>query len=153
MQPAPANSPTKCLPPVCRCDPAEGGDAIRLTTVGRPRRLRVRLTQCEHSCSYCGFDAAASLTQSGQKNAMSASRPVDDCGRLHVRKRVCQAVSMKRLLSRGRIELVGPGVDDGFAVNVVDVGEDPRLEFFLGSDADVAEHRACHLEEESFDQV
>jgi hypothetical protein len=70
-----------------------------------------------------------------------------------VRKRVCQAVSMKRLLSRGRIELVGPGVDDGFAVNVVDVGEDPRLEFFLGSDADVAEHRACHLEEESFDQV
>src|SRR4051812_38978128 len=23
-QPAPANSPTKCLPPVCRCDPAEG---------------------------------------------------------------------------------------------------------------------------------
>src|SRR3954471_100639 len=88
MQPAPANSPTKCLPPVCRCDPAEGGDAIRLTTVGRPRRLRVRLTQCEHSCSYCGFDAAASLTQSGQKNAMSASRPVDDCGRLQIAGRL-----------------------------------------------------------------
>src|SRR4051812_26895158 len=57
---------------------------IRLTTVGRPRRLRVRLTQCGHSCSYCGFGAAANLTQSGQKNAMSASRPVDDCGRLQV---------------------------------------------------------------------
>src|SRR3954462_641701 len=57
---------------------------IRLTTVGRSRRLRVRLTQCGHSCSDCGFGAAASLTQSGQKNAMSASRPVDDCGRLQL---------------------------------------------------------------------
>src|SRR4051812_22766446 len=57
---------------------------IRLTTVGRPRRLRVRLTQCGHSCSYCGFGAAASLTQSGQKNAMIAGRPADDCGRLQI---------------------------------------------------------------------
>src|SRR5689334_1851535 len=57
---------------------------IRLTTVGRSCRLRVRLTQCGHSCSYCGFGAAASLTQSGQKNAMIAGKPADDCGRLHV---------------------------------------------------------------------
>src|SRR3954465_15520714 len=64
--------------------PVQHYGRIRLTTVGRPRRLRVRLTQCGHSCSYCGFDAAASLTQSGQKNAMSASRPVDDCGRLQL---------------------------------------------------------------------
>src|SRR3954454_5215687 len=69
---------------------------IRLTTVGRPRRLRVRLTQWGHSCSYCGFGAAASLTQSGQKNAMSASRPVDDCGRLQLWPRLTRMRTLRR---------------------------------------------------------
>src|SRR3954469_8132397 len=71
-------------PPGSRSSQSNTTDTIRLTTVGRSRRLRVRLTQCGHSCSDCGFDAAASLTQFGQKNAMIASRPADDCGRLQV---------------------------------------------------------------------
>ena len=47
---------------------------------------------------------------------------------------------MERLISRSRVDLVGPGVEHGLAVEVVEVGEDPRFELILGCDANVAEH-------------
>src|SRR3984885_262990 len=53
--------------------------------------------------------------------------------------------SRERLVSRCRINLIGPGMDDGFSVEVIEVGEDPRLEFFLGCDANAAEHGPRHL--------
>src|ERR1700733_14473466 len=63
------------------------------------------------------------------------------------------SVSMERLVSRCRINLIGPGMDDGFSVEVIEVGEDPRLEFFLGCDANAAEHGPRHLGEEAFDKI
>jgi hypothetical protein len=42
---------------------------------------------------------------------------------------------MERLISRGLADLISPGMDDGFSVEVIEVGEDPRLEFILGCDA------------------
>jgi hypothetical protein len=44
-------------------------------------------------------------------------------------------------------------VDDGFAVEIIEVGEDPRLEFFLGCDANAAEHGPRHFGEEAFDEI
>ena len=39
--------------------------------------------------------------------------------------------SKDRLVSRGLADLVGPGVDDRFAVDFIEVRQDPRLEFGL----------------------
>jgi hypothetical protein len=38
---------------------------------------------------------------------------------------------MVRIISGSLGELVGPGVDDGMAINVVDAGHDALLEFVL----------------------
>src|SRR5580698_2428413 len=63
------------------------------------------------------------------------------------------SVSVERLVSRCRINLIGPGMDDGFSVEVIEVGEDPRLEFFRGCDANAAEHGPRDLGEEAFDKI
>jgi hypothetical protein len=44
-------------------------------------------------------------------------------------------------------------MDDGLAVEVIEVGEDPRFEFLLGRNANVAEHGSSHLGEEAFHQI
>jgi hypothetical protein len=41
-------------------------------------------------------------------------------------------------------------MNDGFAVEVIEVGEDPRFEFVLRGNANVAEHGSSHLGEEAF---
>jgi hypothetical protein len=43
-------------------------------------------------------------------------------------------------------------MDDGTAIDVVDGGDDPVLQFLREGDADVAEHRAGELGEEPLDQ-
>ena len=60
---------------------------------------------------------------------------------------------MERLISRTRIDFVGPGVNDRLAVEVVEVGEDPCLEFLLGCDANGAKQGAGHLGEEPLHKV
>ena len=60
---------------------------------------------------------------------------------------------MERLVSRGRIEFVGPRVDNRFTVEVIEVGEDSRFEFILGCNANAAEYGSSHLGEEPFHQV
>ena len=44
-------------------------------------------------------------------------------------------------------------MDDRVGVDVIEIGEDAGFEFGLGCDADVAEHRARHLGEESLDEI
>jgi hypothetical protein len=44
-------------------------------------------------------------------------------------------------------------VDDGFSVEIIEVGEDPRLEFFLRCDANAAEHGQRHFGKEAFDEI
>jgi hypothetical protein len=44
-------------------------------------------------------------------------------------------------------------MDDGVAVEIVEVGENPRFKFGLGSDTDVAEHGSRHFGEEAFHEV
>ncbi len=44
-------------------------------------------------------------------------------------------------------------MDDRFAVEVVKVGEDPRLEFILGCDPNVAKHGSSHLGEEALHKI
>jgi len=44
-------------------------------------------------------------------------------------------------------------VDDRLLVDVVDGGEDAVCELVLGSDPDVAQHRARELGEEALDEV
>jgi hypothetical protein len=36
-------------------------------------------------------------------------------------------------------------MNDGFSVDVIEVGEDPRFEFILGRDSNAAKHRSGHL--------
>ena len=60
---------------------------------------------------------------------------------------------MERLVSRCGVDLISPGVDNGFAVEAIEIGEDPRFEFVLGGDTNVAEHGSSHLGEEPLDQV
>ena len=43
-------------------------------------------------------------------------------------------------------------MDDGIAVEVVEIGEDALFELVLGRDADMAEQRPGHLGEEAFDK-
>ena len=44
-------------------------------------------------------------------------------------------------------------MDYGFAIGVIEIGEDPRSEFVLGHNANVAEHGSSHLGEEAFHQI
>ena len=44
-------------------------------------------------------------------------------------------------------------MNDGMAIDIIDGSHDTILEFLFGSDADVAQHRACELGEESFDEI
>jgi hypothetical protein len=44
-------------------------------------------------------------------------------------------------------------VDDGFSVELIEIGEDPCFEFVLGCDANAAEHGPSHLGEEAFDKI
>jgi len=44
-------------------------------------------------------------------------------------------------------------VDDGFSVEVTEIGEDPRLERFFGCEANAAEYGPRHLGEEAFDEI
>ena len=60
---------------------------------------------------------------------------------------------MDRIISSGAVELVGPSVNDGMAIDVVDGGHEAVLEFLFGCDADMAEHRAGELGEEALDEI
>src|SRR5665648_324815 len=60
---------------------------------------------------------------------------------------------MDRLISRDLVELVGPGMAYGIAVDVVDGGDDPVLEFLPGVDANGAQDGARHFREEALDDV
>ena len=60
---------------------------------------------------------------------------------------------MERLVSRDRIEFVGPGVDNGLSVEIIEIGEDPGFEFILGCDANAAQHGSSHLGEEAFHKI
>src|SRR6201998_4828379 len=60
---------------------------------------------------------------------------------------------MERLLSRWHGNLVGPGVDNGFAIAVVEVRDDPLLEFSFRSHPDATQDGARHFREEALDQV
>ena len=44
-------------------------------------------------------------------------------------------------------------MDDGIAVEVINGGDDAVLEFLLGCDADMAQHRAGELGEETLDEI
>jgi hypothetical protein len=44
-------------------------------------------------------------------------------------------------------------MNDGFSVEVIEVGEDPRFEFILGFDANAAKHGSSHLGEEAFNKI
>src|ERR1700722_4340994 len=63
------------------------------------------------------------------------------------------SVSVERLVSRGRIDLVSPSMNDGCSVEVIEVGEDPRFEFLLGRNTNVAKHGSSHLGEEALHQI
>ena len=60
---------------------------------------------------------------------------------------------MARIISLGPVELIGPGVNDRFLIEVVHGGHDTILEFLFGFDADVAQHRASELGEEALDEI
>src|ERR1700739_273966 len=60
---------------------------------------------------------------------------------------------MERLLSRWHGNLIGPGVDNGFATEVVEVRDDPLLEFSFRSHPDATQEGARHFREEALDQV
>jgi hypothetical protein len=60
---------------------------------------------------------------------------------------------MERLIPRGLADLIRPGIDDGFSVEVIEVGEDPRLDFILGCDANAAQHGSSHLGKKAFHQI
>jgi hypothetical protein len=44
-------------------------------------------------------------------------------------------------------------VDDWLTIDVVNECHQAFLEFVLGTDADVAQHRTCQLGEEAFDEI
>ncbi len=51
------------------------------------------------------------------------------------------------------VELIGPGVNDGMAIEFIHCGHDAILELLFGCDADVAQDRASKLGEEALDEV
>jgi hypothetical protein len=60
---------------------------------------------------------------------------------------------MIRIISGGIGELVGPSVDDGIAIDVVNAGHDAPLEFVFRSHSDVPQDGAGELGEEALDEV
>jgi hypothetical protein len=44
-------------------------------------------------------------------------------------------------------------MDDGFSVEIIEIGKDSGLEFFLGCDANTAEYGPRHLGEEAFHKI
>src|SRR5487761_2152287 len=60
---------------------------------------------------------------------------------------------MDRLLSRGLADFVSPSMDDGVAVEFVEIGNNPGFELGLGGDTDVTEHRSRHLGEKALDKI
>ena len=55
------------------------------------------------------------------------------------------AASEDETISSRFIDLVGPSVDDGVAVDVVDSGDDPIFQLLFGRDADMTKSRSCEL--------
>jgi hypothetical protein len=53
----------------------------------------------------------------------------------------------------GFIELIGPSVDKGLPVDVVDGGQDAIFKLLFGSHSDMAQHGARELGEEAFDEI
>src|ERR1700738_1274341 len=51
------------------------------------------------------------------------------------------------------IQLIGPSVDDGIAIEFIHGGDDAVLEFLFGCDADVAQDGAGELGKEALDEV
>src|SRR2546430_5314003 len=58
-----------------------------------------------------------------------------------------------RIISGSSVELVGPYVNDGMAIEFIHGSHDAILEFLFGSDADVAQYRAGELGEEPLDEI
>src|SRR5206468_1377013 len=63
------------------------------------------------------------------------------------------SVSMIRIISGGLSEPVGPSVDNGIPIDVLDTSHDALLEFVLGCHPDVAQDRSGELGEESLDEI
>ena len=59
---------------------------------------------------------------------------------------------MVRIISDCLGELVGPSVDDGVAIDIVDTGHDALFELVLRCNPDVAQDRAGELGEEALDK-
>src|SRR3977135_1129594 len=60
---------------------------------------------------------------------------------------------MVRIISGSIGELIGPGVDDRMAIDVVDGGHTASLKFVLSSHSDVTQDGAGKLGEEALDEV
>lgn len=50
-------------------------------------------------------------------------------------------------------DIVGPGMDDGLIIEVIEVGEDPAFQFAFGCDVNMPEHRARHFGAEPFHNI
>jgi hypothetical protein len=57
------------------------------------------------------------------------------------------------MITGGAVEFVGPCVDDGMPIDVVDGSHESALEFLLGCDTNVAEYRAGEFGGEAFDKI
>jgi len=88
--------------------------------------------------------------------ALSDERRLDLFSRLAAARKLCDhcmrfiymhlcSVYMKRVLSRDFTDHVGPGVKNGFGVDVIEIGENAFLEVELGYDANVTKDRAGHF--------
>ena len=53
----------------------------------------------------------------------------------------------------GLVELVGPGVNDGIAVEIIHGGHEAILEFLLGGDANVPQDGTGEFREEALDEI
>src|SRR5271165_616048 len=62
-------------------------------------------------------------------------------------------VSKVRIISSGLVEFIGPSMDDGLSVEVVDCGHDALLELLFGCDSDVAQDGAGELGKEPLDEI
>src|ERR1700730_16013234 len=58
-----------------------------------------------------------------------------------------------RIISGGLIELIGPSVDDGIAIEFIHGGHDAVLMFLFGFEADLAQHRAVAFGEQPRDEI
>jgi hypothetical protein len=58
-----------------------------------------------------------------------------------------------RIISGSLVEPIGPSMDDGVAIEVINGFDDAVLEFLLGCDADMAQDRAGELGEETLNEI